>query len=198
VTGSFTKPRPEKSADDREKKADQVSERIQSKKDLKRFIRQDLEKRGLSSLPRFYRIRKPIVYYTVLLRKAEYLQNTQTGHWGRLRCRITQLRLKRLGAKLGFSIAPNTFGPGLYLVHWGSVVISSVAQIGANARVHSCVNVSGAPVIGDNVYFGPGAQVIGDITIGNNVSLGASAVVFSSLPDSVTVLGNPARIVKKD
>jgi serine O-acetyltransferase len=171
-------------------------QKIQSKKDLKIFIEMDLEARGLKCLPRFYQIRKPIVYYTVLLRKVEYLQNKKHGFWAELWCKLMQLRLKLLGAKLGFSIAPNTFGPGLYLVHWGSIVISSEARIGPNARVHSCVNVSGRPVIGKNVYLGPGAVLLGDITIGDNVSVGANTVVTTSFPDNVTVLGNPARVVK--
>jgi serine O-acetyltransferase len=170
---------------------------IQSKKDLHRFIKMDLAARGIERLPKFYQIRKPIVHYTVLLRKVEYLQNIKNGFLINFLCKVYQLRLKLLGAKLGFSISPNTFGPGLYLVHWGSVVISSKARFGSNSRVHSCVNVSGAPVIGENVYLGPGAVITGDITIGNNVTVGANAVVYSSLPDNVTVLGNPARVVKK-
>ena len=171
-------------------------QQIQSKRDLKKFIELDLEARGLKCLPKLYQIRKPIVYYTVLLRKVEYLQNTKHNFGAELWCKIMQLRLKLLGAKLGFSISPNTFGPGLYLVHWGSIVISSKARIGPNARVHSCVNVSGAPVIGKNVYLGPGAVLAGDITIGDNVTVGANTVVSASLPDNVTVLGNPARVVK--
>ena len=172
-------------------------QKIKSKQDLKEFMKLDLKSRGLECLPKFYQIRKPIVHYTVLLRKAEYLQNTKTGPLSRLLCKITTLRLKLLGAKLGFSITPNTFGPGLYIVHWGSIVISSKAKIGQNARVHSCVNISGAPTIGKNIYLAPGAIIMGDITIGDNVSIGANAVVTSSFPDDVVVLGNPARIVKK-
>jgi serine O-acetyltransferase len=156
----------------------------------------DLKARGLDSLPWFYQIRKPIVYYTVLLRKVEYIQNCKHGFLYGLWRKIMQFRLKRLGARLGFSMGTNTIGPGLYLVHWGSIVISSEAHIGPNARVHSCVNVSGAPVIGENAYLGPGAVVVGDITLGNNVSVGANSVVTTSLQDNVTVLGNPARVVK--
>ncbi|RJP84255.1 MAG: serine acetyltransferase [Desulfobacteraceae bacterium] len=170
---------------------------IQSKKDLLRFIKMDLAVRGIERLPKFYQIRKPIVHYTVLLRKVEYLQNVKHGFLTRFLCKIYQLRLKLLGAKLGFSISPNTFGPGLYLVHWGSIVVSSKARFGSNSRLHSCVNVSGAPVIGENVYLGPGAVITGDISIGNNVTIGANTVVYSSFPDNVTVLGNPARVVKK-
>lgn len=171
--------------------------KIQSKEDLKEFIKLDLKSRGMEGLPTLYQVRKPIVYYTVLLRKVEYLQNTKSNVLGELRCKIAQLRFKRLGAKLGFSIAPNTIAPGLYLVHWGSIVISSLARIGENARVHSCVNISGAPVIGDNVYFAPGSIVAGDVSIGDNVSIGANAVVTTSFSDNVIVLGNPARVVKK-
>ena len=170
---------------------------IQSKEDLRTYIKLDLQSRRLKRLPFFYQVRKPIVYYTVLMRKAEYYCNTRHRFLGRLMCKIARFRLKRLGAKLGFSITPNTFGPGLYLVHWGSIVVSSKAQIGSNARVHSCVNISGAPTFGNNVYLGPGSIVVGDVTIGNNVTIGANAVVTNSFPDNVTVLGNPARVVKK-
>jgi len=170
---------------------------IKSKKDFHRFIKMDLAARGLHRLPKFYQIRKPIVHFTVLLRKVEYLQNTKQGLLKYVYCKIQQLRLKLLGAKLGFSVFPNTFGPGLYIVHWGSIAISSKARFGANARVHTCVNVSGAPVIGEKVYLGPGSIIVGDITIGNNVTIGANAVVYSSFPDDVTVLGNPARVIKK-
>lgn len=173
-------------------------ERIQTRKDLKRFIDKDLEARGLRSLPRLYQIRKPIIHFTVLMRKVEYFQNTKKGYLSHLWTKFLQLRLKLLGAKLGFSIAPHTFGPGLYLVHWGSIVISGKARIGKNARVHSCINVARSPLIGDNVYLGPGAVVFGDITIGDNVSIGANSVVTTSVPDNATVLGNPARVVKMD
>ncbi len=170
---------------------------IQSKADLQEFIRLDLKARDFSRLPLLYQLRKPIMYYTVLLRKTEYLHNTQRNALQRLQLRISALRLKRLGAKLGFSISLNVFGPGLYIVHWGSIVISSKARIGANARVHSCVNVTGTPVIGDNVYLGPGAVVVGDITLGNDVSVGANAVVTTSFLDKVVLLGSPARVVQK-
>jgi serine O-acetyltransferase len=112
---------------------------IQSRGDLDRFIREDLRVRGLERLPRFYQVRKPIIHYTVMLRRVEYLVNCRPEVHYRLWRKIMQLRLKLKGAKLGFSITPNTFGPGLYLAHWGSVVISSLARVGANAKVHSCV-----------------------------------------------------------
>lgn len=46
--------------------------------------------------------------------------------------------------------------------------------------------------------IGCNAVVIGKITIGDNVIVGAGAIVTKSIPDYCTVVGNPARIIKKD
>ena len=54
------------------------------------------------------------------------------------------------------------------------------------------------PVIGDNVRVATGAIVIGGITIGDNVIIGAGAVVVKDVPPDCVVVGNPARIVKKN
>lgn len=57
---------------------------------------------------------------------------------------------------------------------------------------------NGAPVIGDNVTVGANVVIIGDITIGNNVVIGAGSVVTKSIPDDCVVVGNPARILRKN
>jgi len=168
---------------------------------MRYFLAEDLISRGLKSLPYFYQLRKPIVYFQVLLRKAEYIKNTKRGFFGKVGFQWVALKFRWLSVILGFSIPINTCGPGLYLVHWGSIVISSQARIGRNCRIHSCVNIgsdeTGAPKIGDNVYIGPGAKLFGNIIIGNNVRIGANAVVNKSFPDNITIVGVPARIVKK-
>ena len=38
---------------------------------------------------------------------------------------------------------------------------------------------------------------MGNITIGNNVKVGANAVVIHNVPDNVTVVGVPGRIVQR-
>ncbi|MCR5077327.1 MAG: serine acetyltransferase [Prevotella sp.] len=55
----------------------------------------------------------------------------------------------------------------------------------------------GRPVIGNNVKIMTGATLFGPIHIGNNVTIGAGAVVFEDIPDGCTVVGNPARIVRR-
>lgn len=56
---------------------------------------------------------------------------------------------------------------------------------------------SGRPTIGNRVKIYTGATVFGGIRIGNDVTIGAGAVVFQDVPDGVTVVGNPARIIEK-
>lgn len=54
------------------------------------------------------------------------------------------------------------------------------------------------PIIGDNVWISTNAVVFGGITIGNDVKIGAGTVLNKSVPDGCTVVGNPARIVKRN
>lgn len=54
------------------------------------------------------------------------------------------------------------------------------------------------PIIGENVWICTNAVVFGPITIGDNVTIGAGSIVNKSVPDNCVVVGNPARIVKRD
>lgn len=74
--------------------------------------------------------------------------------------------------------------------------------MGANCRLHVCVNIGmaadtreeGAPHIGDNVYIGPGAKIFGPIEIADDIVVGANAVVNKSfLEKGITIGGIPAR-----
>ena len=52
----------------------------------------------------------------------------------------------------------------------------------------------GRPVrIGCNVWIGGGAIILPGIVIGDDAIIGAGSVVTRSVPDGVTVRGNPAR-----
>ena len=136
-----------------------------------------------------------------LLRKAEYYTNVG----GRLRKKLLgnfyKLLAGHYGAKCGYSVPLNVFGPGLFLGHTGTIVINGGTRFGANARIQSCVNVGAysrfdenwkqdaAPTFGDNVYIGPGAKIFGPVTIGDNVAIGANAVVSKDVPACCTVIG---------
>jgi len=102
---------------------------------------------------------------------------------------------------LGFTILPNVFGPGLSIGHRGTIVINPCAKIGANCRIHVCVSIGTeaghtfkAPVIGDNVYIGPGAKLFGKIYIADGIAIGANSVVTKSFCEkNITIAGVPAK-----
>jgi serine O-acetyltransferase len=133
-----------------------------------------------------------------LMRELEYLTNCRNKSLKKL---IVRYRFQRLGRMLGFSIPINVFGPGLSIAHRGTIVVNHGARVGANCRLHVCVNIgteagksNGAPEIGDNCYIGPGAKLFGPIRLGDNLAIGANAVVNASFPEgNMTIGGVPAK-----
>ena len=138
-----------------------------------------------------------------LLRKVEYYMNCKRSPLHRAYLLFLLARFYWLSKKLGFTISPNTIGPGLCLAHRGNILISPYAHIGENFRIHAMTS-SGSEVrygdkaatIGNNVYVGPGAKLFGEIVIGDDVAIGANAVVTHSFEEPhQTVAGVPARKV---
>ena len=73
------------------------------------------------------------------LRRLEYLGNT--GSPLRL---IAHLWWRRQSRRLGFTIPPNVFGPGLSMAHYGTIVVNGAARVGSNCRIHTGVNIGTA------------------------------------------------------
>lgn len=94
-------------------------------------------------------------------------------------------------------------GEGFYIGHFGGIYISPMAVIGRNCNISQGVTIGisnrgprqGVPVIGDNVYIGPGAKIFGKITIGNCAAIGANCVVTRDVPDNGVVVGVPGHII---
>ena len=57
---------------------------------------------------------------------------------------------------------------------------------------------SNAPSLGDGVTVNAGAKVIGGLHVGDRSKIGANAVVVKDVPPDVTVVGVPARIVRRN
>lgn len=102
------------------------------------------------------------------------------------------------------SMSCQDVGEGLVIQHgFGSRLGAS--KIGKNCQIWQGVTIGKSrsgwnepkPIIGDNVKICAGAFVLGGITIGDNVTIGAASVVLKSVPDGCTVVGNPARIVRR-
>src|SRR3954467_4138726 len=69
------------------------------------------------------------------------------------------------------------FGPGLYIGHFGGIVVGGNVRVGADCNLSQGVTLGdhgGSPVIGADVYLAPGCKVFGPITIGDRVSVGAN------------------------
>ncbi|WP_293213306.1 hypothetical protein [Parvibaculum sp.] len=53
------------------------------------------------------------------------------------------------------------------------------------------------PTIRRGVSIGTGAKVLGPVTLGRGCMVGANAVVIKNVPSNTTVVGVPARPIKK-
>ncbi len=93
------------------------------------------------------------------------------------------------------------FGPGFVLIHSIGVVINGSVRGGANVKIEHQVTIGAerrqSPVIGDDVFIGAGAKVIGPVTIGDGARIGANAVVVHDVPPHTTVVGIPAKVVRR-
>jgi serine O-acetyltransferase len=108
----------------------------------------------------------------------------------------------------GLEIHPGaTIGKGFFVDHGAGVVIGETAVIGDNCVLFHNVTLGGTgkhdgkrhPTLGNNVFIGTGAILLGPIRVGDNVHIGANAfVVMRDVPSNCTVVGTPAKIIKRD
>lgn len=123
----------------------------------------------------------------------------------RKRFLIARIISEKAKRKTGIEIHPGaTIGKNLFIDHGIGVVIGETCIIGDNVTLFHGVTLGGTgkgkgkrhPTIGNNVFIGSGAKILGNITIGNNVKIGANSVILESIPDNVTVVGIPGKIIK--
>lgn len=144
----------------------------------------------------------PSYRFVYLLRSVEYHFNSK-GIYHKILFFIYYYFYLRISLKTGITIPKNVCNIGLQIPHYGSIVVSGHAIIGKNCRIHNNVNIGAvngfeAPIIGDNVYIGPGAVLYGKITIADNCVIGANSVVNKSFNEPYSlVVGVPGRVVNK-
>jgi serine O-acetyltransferase len=178
---------------------------IRTREDYYRYLEAD--RRALEQTRRRPRLFGDGVWrFERLLRAIEYHESCREGRWFYRPLRtLLYLRLHLASVRLGFTIPPHVFGPGLSIAHRGTIVVNSCARVGRNCRLHACTNIGSwsgaareAPVLGDNVYVGPGAVLYGPITIADNIAIGANSVVNTSFFEpNITIAGAPARKVRE-
>ena len=94
------------------------------------------------------------------------------------------------------------FGPGFVLFHSNGVVINGKVRAGENVHVHHQVTIGDdrqgrSPTLGNNIHIGAGAKIFGPIAIGDGARIGANAVVVHDVAPQTTVVGIPAKPVRR-
>jgi len=135
-----------------------------------------------------------------------------------------RVELAHQAKKIGFSII-NAIHPSAVISKYVSlgegIVICPNVSINSDANIHDnviintgaivehdCIIEEGAHIapgvhlaggvkVKKNALVGIGATVIDNLTIGENSIVGAGAVIIRDVPDNVTVVGVPGRIVSR-
>ncbi len=98
-------------------------------------------------------------------------------------------------------------GRRCFIDHGTGVVVGETAEVGDDCVLFHNVTLGGTgkhrgkrhPTLEDNVYVGTGAILLGPVTVGRNSKIGANSFVrMRDVPPDCTVVGVPARIVRKD
>jgi serine O-acetyltransferase len=166
--------------------------------DVYRYRRQTNHRAMISAY-----LHDPGFRFTYYLRKVAFYSAKKKSVWV-FAYIYNRVMLHHYRFKYGFDISPTTsIGPGLYIGHFGGVVISPFAVLGANVNIAQGVTIGaasrgarkGAPALEDRVWVGAGAIVVGKITIGHDALIAPGAYVnFDVAPMSV-VLGNPGKVI---
>lgn len=90
----------------------------------------------------------------------------------------------RVGASIGRNVLLNS-----------GAVIEHDATIGDHCHVASRATLGGGVTLSEGVHVGIGSTVLQNVSIGRGAIVGGGALVAKDVPDGVTVVGVPARIV---
>jgi len=128
--------------------------------------------------------------------------------------------LKEKGRKLKTFVHPSSFKCKSAILEDGVIVypmctIDQKVMVEAGTILNNGVILSHGSTVGSSCFFGPGAIVNGNcqigastfvgsaavisngISVGQNVLIGIGSVVVNNLPDDITGIGNPLKILPR-
>ena len=124
--------------------------------------------------------------------------------WHNDRQPTASLLQSRVSEVFGMDLHPGAqLGRALMFDHATGLVIGETAIIGDGCTLYHGVTLGGTgkgtghrhPTLGDNVIVGAGATILGNIRIGDGARVASGSMVIETVPNNVTVAGNPARRV---
>jgi sugar O-acyltransferase (sialic acid O-acetyltransferase NeuD family) len=86
---------------------------------------------------------------------------------------------------------------GRYVILNLACTVGHETAIGDLSSFMPTCNISGQVTIGKENFWGTGAKIINNKNVGDDVIICAGAVVTDDMPDGVTAVGVPARIIKR-
>lgn len=169
---------------------------------LKDLLRSDIKRLGDEASMIRELITNAGLKYIIVWRLCKHLQSYRIYKFSLYP--ILRIILHRWSIIYGISIPLCVeIGKGFYIGHHGGIVINPKVVIGNNCNISHGVTIGekfggnrpGVPIIGDNVYIGPGAKIIGGVNIGSHSCIGANSVITKDIPEYAVVAGIPARII---
>ena len=170
------------------------------------YIEADLKRYGINEKFTFFSFIKysffsitPGVKFSIIFRNCQYYRRRN-----RILFYFFYLWLKSIKYKFGMDISYRTeIGEGLYIGHFGGIVIHGDTVIGSNCNISQGITIGvlnrgkhiGTPKIGNNVFIGPSAIILGSITIGSDVLIGANSLVNFDVPDKAVVAPSRSTII---
>lgn len=186
---------------------------IKNKRDLDFYIIADRIMGGGNPRPSFFEKMKSFIYHLMgiwsiqdflkAMRETAYLYNVRPIVFSFIwfRCILGRIRYQKLGRYFGFSIGYNVFGYGLFIPHYGTIVVNKTAKIGNYALIQTstCIGENGN-TIGDSLCLYTGSQLMGpNLKLNNNVTIASHSLVNKYVEESnVLLAGCPALIKRKN
>ena len=143
-----------------------IQDMIKNKKDYIDYILADKEANHVKGKFAMFNM---VWKYIKCMCKIEYIENCKCGILYMIWRKWLKYKLYRLSVSTGITIPPHTFGKGLYIPHYGSIVVNASARFGDYCVIQNGINISEGVTGGNHIYIGTGAKLMMNIKIADDV-----------------------------
>lgn len=181
---------------------------IRNARDCRRYIAADLYRYFTNTRFRSY-VRGwfiPGFRFTVLLRTCQYMAFSRLRMLWMPVYLLFRLMLRHYQFKYGISIHHTcNVGPGLYIGHFGDIIVNPSSTIGVNCNLSPGVLLGLSynsdtcrfeyPRLGNCVAVTNSVKIIGGVTMGDWSMAAPASVITKDVPPQAVVAGIPAHIL---